>query len=78
MAHSSSQGRERWRYYCCTGYHNKGTTVCPSGLPLSMREADAEVLTQLREHAQEGVPLCHVRRLAEREVIAARMPSRGR
>jgi len=50
MAHSSSHGRERWRYYVCTGFHNRGRSVCANGLPLPMREADEAVLGQLREY----------------------------
>ena len=50
MAHSSSHGRKRWRYYVCTGFHNRGRTVCANGLPLPMREADAAVLEQLRDY----------------------------
>ena len=50
MAHSRSHGRQRWRYYVCTGFHNRGRTVCPNSLPLPMREADAAVLAQLRDY----------------------------
>ena len=50
MAHSRSQGRRRWRYYVCTGFHNRGRTVCANGQPLPMREADAAVIAQLRDY----------------------------
>ena len=36
--------------YVCTGFHNKGRTICPNGVPLPMREADDAILTQLREY----------------------------
>lgn len=50
MAHSRLSGRTRWRYYVCTGYHNKGASTCANGLPLPMREADDAVLTPIRDY----------------------------
>jgi site-specific DNA recombinase len=50
MGHSTASGRARKRYYVCTGYHNKGATVCANGLPLWMPEADGAVLAQLRDY----------------------------
>lgn len=49
MGHSGTSGRRRMHYYVCTGFHNKGRTICSNGLPLPMREADDAVLTKLRE-----------------------------
>ena len=49
MAHSRSHGRKRWPYYVCTGFHNRGRTVCENSLPLPMREADDAVLSELRD-----------------------------
>jgi site-specific DNA recombinase len=49
MGHSTVSGRERRRYYVCTGYHNKGRTVCDNGTALWMPDADAAVLDQLRD-----------------------------
>src|SRR3990172_6152276 len=48
MAHSRLSGQTRWRYYVCTGYHNKGASVCANGVPLPMREADDAVSTAIR------------------------------
>ena len=47
---STASGRERRRYYVCTGFHNKGRAICANGLPLPMPEADDAVLVQLREY----------------------------
>jgi site-specific DNA recombinase len=50
MAHSTSSGKGRKRYYVCTGYHNRGRTACANGLQLWMEQADAAVLEQLRDY----------------------------
>lgn len=50
MAHSTTSGKGRKRYYVCCGYHNRGKTACTNGLQLWMVEADGAVLEQLRDY----------------------------
>lgn len=40
----------RYRYYVCTGYHNRGAAVCPNGLRVDMETANDAVLNVLRDH----------------------------
>lgn len=42
-----SHGKTRARFYGCTGYHDRGRTVCANGADIPMAEADGIVLETL-------------------------------
>ena len=71
-SHGNSGGNRRKRFYGCSGYHERGTTVCRNGQDAPMVEADHELLETLLEDVLDPTIVREAVDEAVRLIVGAR------